>query len=146
YDGTIEHFERNLRNNLYTHQTPAGINTIYGYSSPGGNLQAVTRNPAPGSNQNPILQSAIYPQTCTNIITCNKPTSTTDANGNIANFTYDPVHGGTMTVTGPAVNGIQPQTRYTYVQRYAWYLASSGVMTRETHPIWLRTSESYCRS
>jgi hypothetical protein len=70
-----------------------------------------------------------------------------DAAGRQADFTYDSVHGGTLTETLPAdANGIRPQKRYTYVQRYAWYLGPGGVMTRSTEPIWLLATESYCRT
>jgi hypothetical protein len=145
YDGSVVELEHSVRNGLGARQTPLGIRLIYGYDSR-GNLQQLTRNPIPNSGLGAIVQSAAYPATCTNIRTCNKPSSATDANGNTADFTYDAAHGGILTVTAPAVNGIRPQTRYTYVQRNAWYLESSGVMTRDTHPIWLLASESYCRT
>jgi len=158
YDGTVDRFERNTRNYPLTRQTPAGIVSVFGYDLQGnlrGNLWNITRNPVSGSGLSPLTQgSAVYPTSCTNIIICNKPTSVTDANGNTANFSYDPTHGGVLKVTGPAVstatdstvNSVHPETRSTYVQRYAWYLSSSGVMTRETHPIWLLATESYCRT
>jgi hypothetical protein len=153
YDGTRENFERSTRNYVSTQQTPAGIVSTYGYDGR-GNLQQLTRNPVSGSPEPTLSQSAVYPPNCTNILTCNKPTSVTDENNNTAGFAYDPAHGGVLTVTGPAVstatdstvNSIQPQIRSTYVQRYAWYLSNSGVMTRETHPIWLLAAESVCRT
>jgi hypothetical protein len=145
YDGTVHSFERNTRNYIFSVQTVAGISRQEGYDGR-GNLQSATETPISGSGLSPITPSAVYPPTCTNIVTCNAPTSVTDANGNQSSFTYDPTHGGVLTVTGPAVSGIQPQTRKTYVQRYAWYLSSSGVMTRETRPIWLLATESYCSS
>jgi len=154
YDGTIENYERSVRNYIAKQQTPAGITRIYGYSPDRGNLLQIQTNPISGSGESTISQSAIYPSTCANIITCNKPTSVQDANTNTSYFTYDPAHGGVLTVTGPAVNtaidstvnSVHPQIRSTYVQRYAWYRSNSGVMTRETRPIWVKTSESYCRS
>jgi hypothetical protein len=149
YDGTVDHFDRDIQNFISSRQSPAGMLTQYAYGSLAtgrGNLQTLTVNPIPGSGQSAISQSATYPPSCTNIVTCNKPTSVTDANLNTASFTYDPTHGGVLTVTGPAVNGVQPQTRYTYLQRNAWYLSSAGVMTRDSSPIWLRSTESYCIS
>lgn len=146
YDGTLVHYERSVQNYVASVQTPLGVLSQYAYPLR-GNLSSVTKTPTSGSSLTAIPEySAVYSATCTNIVTCNQPTSVKDANGNQSSFTYDPTHGGVLTVTGPAVNGIQPQTRKTYVQRYAWYFNSSGVMTRETRPIWLLATESYCIS
>lgn len=145
YDGTVYHYERDISNNLFTVRTKAGILTQEGYDVR-ANLQNSQKNPIAGSGLAPIVQSAIYPPTCTNAVTCNRPTSAQDANGNQYSFTYDPAHGGVLTVTGPAVNGVQPQARKTYIQRFAWYYNSAGTMTRETHPIWLLATESSCIS
>lgn len=146
YDGTVTHFERNTRNYVATQQTPAGIITQYGYDTR-GNLENITRTPSSGSGN--IVESAVYPTTCTNIVTCNEPTSVTDANGNTSAFSYDPVHGGVLTITGPAVANpagtqVQPQIRRTYVQLNAWYLSSAGAMTEDANPIWVLSTESYC--
>ena len=93
------------------------------------------------------ITSASYDATCTNAVKCNKPNWVKDAAGNESDFTYDPVHGGILTETRPAdPNGIRPQNRYTYVQRYAWFLNSGGTMTRSTDPIWKLASVSYCRT
>jgi len=37
-----------------------------------------------------------------------------DPNGKETDYTYDSTHGGLLTVTGPAVSGGQPVTRYEY--------------------------------
>src|SRR5581483_5214323 len=149
YDGTSYQYERSTRNNISSVKTNSGILTQEGYDAR-GNLQGTTQtpnqNPIAGNWTPPLTLSAAYPSTCTNAVTCNKPTSVKDANGNQSSFTYDPTHGGVLTVTEPAVNGVQPQIRKSYVQRFAWYYNSSGVMTRETHPIWLLATESYCIS
>ena len=47
----------------------------------------------------------------------NKPLTMTDARGNVTTYTYAPEHGGVLTETQPAVNGVSAQTRYTYVRR-----------------------------
>lgn len=146
YDGTLDHYERNTRNSISTQQTPAGIVTSYGYDGR-GNLTSLIKTPVTGSGLSAITEGASYPDSsCTDIVICNKPISTTDANGNTWTFTYDPSHGGVLTQTGPAVNGVQPQNRYFYAQEHAWYLSSSGVMTQDPNPIWLLTAESYCMS
>jgi RHS repeat-associated protein len=84
-----------------------------------GNLTSVTYTPKPTSGQSPFVEaSASYPTSCANPLTCNKPSSTTDAKGNVTDYTYDPTHGGVLTVTLPAaaVGGVRPQTRFSYVQ------------------------------
>ena len=91
-------------------------------------------------------RTAGYDVTCSNRFTCNQPNWVTDWNGNRTDFTYDPLHGGGLTATGPAVNGIRPQTRYSYTQRYAWVKNSSGSYVRAATPIWVLTRETYCRT
>jgi hypothetical protein len=148
YDGTVYSFERSTRNYLYSKQTPAGVQTVEGYDAR-GNLWNQTHTPISGSGLSAFGEAATYPSSCTNIVICNKPISFMDGNGNTTNVTYDPNHGGVLTVTGPAVNDVQgqsnvhPQTRYTYIQRNAWYLSGSG-MTRDPNPIWVLATESYC--
>jgi YD repeat-containing protein len=63
-----------------------------------------------------IVTTASYPASCSSNVTCNKPTSTTDAKGNVTDYTYDTTHGGILSVTAPAATngGVRPQTRYTY--------------------------------
>lgn len=155
YDGTIDHFERNTQNLIYTQTTPAGVVTTYGYDLRGG-LTGITRIPVAGKGQSAISESAAYSYTCTTSATCNaasfcpnmglcdKPISTTDFNRNTANFTYDPNNGAVWTETDPSVNGVRPQTRYFYTQMNAWYLSSTGVMTKDPNPIWVLTGKSYC--
>jgi RHS repeat-associated protein len=77
--------------------------------------QAVAKS---GTGLPPIVTSAVYSSTCTNVLTCNQPTSTTDARGNTTDYTYDSTTGGILTVTRPAptTGGTRPQTRYSYTQ------------------------------
>jgi YD repeat-containing protein len=141
-DGTIIGFDYSVANQPISVLTPAGIKTQYSYGR--GNLISVTRNPVAGSGQPVIVQSATYPTTCANMLTCNKPTAVVDGNTNQTDFTYDPAHGGTLTVTSPAVAGGRPETRYTYSQRRAWYLGSNGVMAADSNLIWVLATESLC--
>jgi RHS repeat-associated protein len=69
-----------------------------------------------GSGLADIVQTAIYPSSCTNQVTCNQPSSVTDARGNATDFTYDSVHGGLLTAAAPAptASAIRPQVRYGY--------------------------------
>lgn len=144
FNGTVVNFERNTRNDVSLETTPTGITTTYSYDLNGstqrGNLWKKVEASTSGSQ---IVESATYPTSCTNMDSCNEPTSVTDGNGNTSTFTYDS-RGELLTATGPAVNGVQPQTRYSYAPYYAWYLSSSGTMSEDANPIWLRVSESYC--
>ncbi|WP_379553560.1 hypothetical protein [Qipengyuania sp. DGS5-3] len=115
----------------------------------GGNLSQTLSKPVAGSGNTNIVASASYASSCTSTTrkTCNKPTSTTDAEGNTTNYTYASQHGGMLTATQPAdSSGIRPQTRYTYAQRYAWFKNSSGSYRRASTPVWVLISEEFCKS
>jgi len=109
-----------------------------------GNIISLTQTAKPGSGLANTMTTAGYPATCANRKTCNRPDYVTDANGNRTDYTYDPNSGGVATETGPAVNGIRPQKRYTYTQRYAWVKNSSGSYVAMPTPVWVRTGEAYC--
>jgi len=76
---------------------------------------------------------------------CDKPVWTKDPNQNRTDFTYDPAHGGPLSVTGPAVNGVRAQTRSEYVQRYARILGPGGYQPAAA-PVWLLSATSTCRT
>ena len=78
-------------------------------------------------------------------VLCDKPRSFVDSNGNQTDYTYDAAHGGLLTETAPAVGGIRPQKRYTYVQRSAW-IKNGASYVRAQPPIWLLASESACKT
>lgn len=109
------------------------------------NITAITRYPATSGPPPIIVYQASYPVHCTNPRTCNRPSSTTDANGNVTDYTYAPEHGGVLTETGPAVNGVRPQKRYEYAQRTAWISNGSGGYVQAA-PIWLLVRERSCRT
>lgn len=131
-------------NHLTSFTDATGVSTGFTYDSR-SNITSQIVGPTDGSSS--AVTTAAYPATCTNVVTCNKPTSVTDPKGGETDFTYDPVHGGILTETRPAdPNGVRPQKRYTYVQRYAVYYNTAGVLTQAATPIWLVASESYCRT
>lgn len=112
-----------------------------------GNIAATAHVPEPGFSGPHFTSSAVYPSVCVNRITCNRPTTVSDANGNTTTYTYDPVHGGVLTAVGPSdANGVPRSVRYTYVQKYARYLGPSGVVVQSPTPIWLLESERTCRT
>jgi len=86
-----------------------------------GNVTQVLHAPKPGTVLANITTSAVYPATCANPVTCNQPTSTTDALGNTTNYTYDATHGGVLTMTAPTPTGgaPRPQTRIAYALQTA---------------------------
>lgn len=77
---------------------------------------------------------------------CTKPIWQKDPFGNQTDFTYDPAHGGVLTETAPAVNGVRPQKRYTYIQRNAMVKDAGGSYVAMQPPVWLLASESYCKT
>jgi hypothetical protein len=77
---------------------------------------------------------------------CDKPLSRIDANGGQTDFTYAQAHGGVLTETGPAVNGIRPQTRYAYTLRFAWIRAANGSYVQASQPQWVLTQKSSCKT
>ncbi len=89
-----------------------------------GNATTVTQKAKSGSGLSDIVTSASYASTCSNPVTCNLPTSVTDARSKVTDYTYDSTHGGVLTVTGPAPggSGTRPQTRYTYSLTNGEYL------------------------
>lgn len=93
-----------------------------------------------------VEQAVSYPTTCENRVTCNRPAAVTDANGNQTVYEYDPVHGGVVRATGPTVNGVTRETRYTYELRHAWYLNGAGSAVQDPEPVWLLVQESTCRA
>ncbi len=97
-------------------QQPEGNSISIVYDARGNITQ--TRLRGKGGIGDDIVTSATYPATCTNPVSCNLPTSVTDARGNVTDFTYDSTHGGVLTVTAPAPSGSadRPQTRYSYTQ------------------------------
>lgn len=124
---------------------PDGNSVEYLYDDR-SNMIRETRHARPGSGLADIVSTAIYPTGCTTGINCNKPISYTDGNGNQTDWTYDPTHGQVLTETGPAVNGIRPQKRYSYVYRYAWLKNASGGYSKTDSGIWLLGSTRSCRS
>lgn len=96
---------------------PEGNYVQYGYDAR-GNVQTTTNVAKSGSGLADIVSSAGFDATCTNIVKCNKPNTTTDGKGFVTDYLYDPTHGGVTSVKLPAptVGGIRPETRYTYTQ------------------------------
>jgi hypothetical protein len=127
---------------------PEGVKTMLTYS--GRKVTQVRKIAKPGSGLSDLITSATY--ACAGAKCSSKPTSVTDAKGNVTSYTYDPAHGGMLTMTQPAitVNGtgtlIAPVKRYGYTLRKAWISNGSGGYVQNTDGVYLLTSEKTCRA
>lgn len=137
----------------YTHDTkgrttevtlPEGQRIQYTYDTR-GNLVSTVQIAKPGSGLPNIVTSATFPATCSNPVTCNLPTSITDAKGNVTNFTYDAVHGGITRVQRPAdSSGLRPTTDINYGAVTAATRNSAGALVNQAKAITKRTQVSQC--
>lgn len=119
---------------------PTGGYTEYKYDARGN---VVSTKVYPKTSGTPLETTASYPSTCSNAKTCNKPLTVTDANGVTTTYTYHAQSGNVATVTMPAVGGVAPQTRYTYVQVTPQVRNSSGALVNST-PVWRLQTVSSC--
>src|SRR5690606_3677774 len=117
---------RTTENNYLTNTTwvleKVGIvndsKTVASYDSR-GNITSITQQPKV-AGATPLVTSFVYPpeSTCASSPKiCNKPSSITESNGVTTTYTYHAQSGYVETVTKPAVNGVQAQTRYKYEQK-----------------------------
>ena len=143
----VTQYQYDSQNRLSTEIDPEGNKTVLLYDARGNVVQKRFISKTPGTPAD-IVTSAVFPATCTNRKTCNKPTSSTDANGNVTDYTYDATHGGVLTVTGPAptAGGIRPQMRYAYSALQAYYKDGSGSIVASGQPIYLLTGTSTCQT
>lgn len=106
------------------------------------NVTRVTRRPRGNPTGTPIITYATFDTT--HIASQNKPLTMTDALGHVTTFTYDTTHGGLLTQTGPAVNGVTSQTRNTYTLLTPRYYQGGSITAGPG--VYLRTSTSLCRT
>ncbi len=114
-DTTSYQYDSNNRPTRVTR--PEGDYTQMTYDSR-GNVTEIRNVAKSGSGLSDIIATASYPASCANPKTCNNPSSTTDARGNVTDLTYDSAHGGVLTVTAPAPTGgaVRPQSRFSYTR------------------------------
>ncbi|MGE0187661.1 MAG: RHS repeat domain-containing protein [Hyphomonadaceae bacterium] len=126
---------------------PEGNYAEYTYDSR-GNITQTTLVAKSGSGLSNVTTSATFASTCSNVVTCNLPTSTTDGRGNTTDYTYDSTHGGVLTVTLPDPDGggslVRPQTRYSYTSLYAYYKNSGGTIVAAPSAVYRLTGTSAC--
>jgi hypothetical protein len=123
---------------------PENNNVSYTYRS--GQKASEAWEAKPGSGIATIGSSLGFAENSSCLSTprkiCNKPIWRKDFKGNQTDFTYDPAHGGVVTETGPAVNGIRPQVRTEYAQKRAW-VNSGGGYGPESY-IYLPSRKAFC--
>ncbi|MEA3014275.1 MAG: hypothetical protein QOD42_2820, partial [Sphingomonadales bacterium] len=111
----ITAYQYDSDNRLTRVTAPEGNYVQYSYDARGNvtERRAVAKS---GSGLPDMVTSATFDTSCADPETCNRMNSSTDARGNVTNYTYDATHGGLLTVTGPAPGGSgdRPQTRYAY--------------------------------
>jgi YD repeat-containing protein len=143
-----------------TSSSPSGncqLRNLKSWTDPEGNVRAFSYDgyknivqteftAKPSSTLPAIITKATFG--CAAITACNRPLTTTDAKGNVTNYTYDPTHGGVLSETSPApvAGGVRPQKRYTYGQFYAWIKNSAGTLVQAATPVWLLTGTSECKT
>ncbi|MDB5581006.1 MAG: repeat protein [Bradyrhizobium sp.] len=93
---------------------PEGNKVQYAYDTLGRPI-TTTRVAKTGSGLSNIVTSASYPSSCTDAA-CNEPITTTDALGNVTDYTYDGTSGLVLTVTAPAptTGATRPKMTYSY--------------------------------
>jgi RHS repeat-associated protein len=126
---------------------PEGDYTEYTYDSRGNVTQ--TRKVAEGSSGlADIVVSASFPASCTVTKTCNQPTTTTDALGNVTDYTYNSTHGGVATITLPSAvsGGTRPQQRISYTGLTAYYKNSAGSIVSSGQTTYLPTQTAACQT
>jgi RHS repeat-associated protein len=119
---------------------PEGNYIQYTYDAR-GNVTEERHVAKAGSGLPDLVTTAAYPSSCTNVLTCNQPTSVTDARGNVTDYTYNSSNGGVATATepAPAGSGTRPQLRNTYTAMTA---PGGGTVYRLTAVSQCRTSAS----
>ncbi|ANC52545.1 hypothetical protein A4249_01920 [Brevundimonas sp. GW460-12-10-14-LB2] len=113
---------------------------------PRGNVTQTTYVPKPNSGLSNLTTTASFPASCSNPLTCNKPTSTTDARGAVTDYAWNGTHGGleSMTLPAPTPGAVRPQTRIAYAAQTAYYKDNYGTIVASPASITLPVSVSQC--
>lgn len=134
---------------------PEGIRTEYSWDLAIRTLLKSRQIPRPGSALPAIDRLASYDCTPANFRFCTKPVTATDPRGHVTDILYSPTHGGVTKETQPAapvrladgsVASVRPQTRTSYVQRYAWISNGNNGYVQAALPVWLPSQVSSCRT
>lgn len=111
---------------------PEGNKVQYTYDSR-GNVTETRLKAKSGSGLSDIVTSASYPSSCTTP-SCNEPDTTTDALGNVTDYSYDSTTGQVTSVKAPAAasGAKRPETRYSYTTNGAGISLLTGASQCQT--------------
>ncbi len=111
---------------------PEGNKIQYTYDSR-GNVTETRLKPKSGSGLSDIVTTASYPSSCSTPH-CNSPDSTTDALGNVTNYSYDGTTGLLTATTLPAATGgaKRPEARYGFTVNGAGVSLETTVSSCQT--------------
>lgn len=139
----IRKFDYDAYGRLEEIENPEGDKTNYLYDIY-GNITSTTVTAKGGGAT--FTSSAVY-DLCSNAVTCDSPSSTTDRFNRTTNYEWDTTHGGLLKVQLPAPSPgtDRPETRYTYAPLNAYFYSPSGSIV-PGGPITLLTEVSACPS
>ncbi|MFN3806532.1 RHS repeat domain-containing protein [Asticcacaulis sp.] len=130
----------NSSGTLVSSSTPDGISTQYIYDE---KKRLILSRTYPKGGGLGLLTQIAYPAApCTNDLVCNKPISTTDANGVVTTYTYDQ-SGNLLAETFAPVNGIRAQKRYSYTQLTPYVRDANNTLVAQP-PVWRLSGTSEC--
>lgn len=125
---------------------PEGNSESFQYDSR-FNVTLKTIAPKPGGGGANITEHAAYEANCTNLNTCNFPTSYVDGKGNETDWTYTSYGKRASELSPPAVPGAARRLKlYTYQQKSAYVLNSSGSLVSTGQPIWTIAAQTDCQT
>jgi len=131
---------------LKTAVLPEGNFLTYTYDGR-GNLTSTVATAKSGSGLGTLSTSAVFPATCANAATCNKPTTTTDIAGKVTNYYYN--SNGTLDYVqapAPTTGAARPEVHYSYGTAQAWLKNSSGSVVLAPDPVTFLTGTTTCVS
>jgi RHS repeat-associated protein len=149
--GQKTEYDYDANGRLIRTRLPEGNYTEYAYDARGNVTcsMAVAKGAgaqicAQPSTSAKIVTLAGFSASCANPVICNKPEWTRDAKGNQTDYTYDPTHGGVLTITRPAgANGIRPKVTYGYEVRQG--IDTSSTSFPIAYPTYMPASVSACQ-
>lgn len=110
-----------------------------------GNLTSMVVTPKSGSGLGTLTTSAAYPSSCTGAATCNKPTSTTNSEGQVTNYYYN--SNGTLDYVqapAPTSGAARPETHYNYTTAQAQVKNASGAIVSQGDVVTLPAGSTTC--
>lgn len=110
-------FQYDTSGRLTKTTAPEGNYTQLTYDARGNVTQTKAVSKTPGTPAD-IIASASFDTTCTNVVKCNQPNSTTDPKNNVTDYSYDSIHGGVTSIklAAPSLGADRPEIRISYAQ------------------------------